>query len=207
MIILHLSRPGSASTFARSEQSLLEALYLLGESDLISPVGADEADDEEMAEAVYSLDDEKRLNLEYYKNNILHFFVPISFIATSILAHREDMIFLKRIMEDYNFFKRLFRHEFIFDDQIRDEDEVAPVLNFLEERGWIRRGGTAGPAGLEVTGRGRSDLKPFSGLIKNYIESYWVVVRGCTYLRKGGKSETGLAQEDPPIWREDVQEG
>ncbi|MGD0277171.1 MAG: hypothetical protein ABSB79_14155, partial [Syntrophales bacterium] len=125
----------------------------------------------------------------YYKNNILHFFVPISFIATSILAHREDMIFLKRIMEDYNFFKHLFRHEFIFDDQIRDEDEVTPVLNFLEERGWIRRGGTAGPAGLEVTGRGRSDLKPFSGLINNYIESYWVVVRGCTYLRKGGKSE------------------
>jgi glycerol-3-phosphate O-acyltransferase len=179
-----------ASTFAHREQSLLEALYLMGESDLIAPIGADEKEeDDEMAEVVYSLDDEKRLNLEYYKNNILHFFLPVSFLATSILAHREDMIFLKRIMEDYNFFKNLFRHEFIFDDRLRDDEEAIPVINFLEDRGWIRRNGTVGTAGLEVTGRGRVELMHFSGLIHNYIESYWVVVRGCSYLRKSEKTE------------------
>jgi glycerol-3-phosphate O-acyltransferase len=30
---------------------------------------------------------------------------------------------------------------------------------------------------------------PFAGLVRNYIESYWVVIRGCLYLRKGAMQE------------------
>jgi len=30
---------------------------------------------------------------------------------------------------------------------------------------------------------------PFVGLIHNYFESYWVVIRGCRYLRKEPKQE------------------
>jgi len=32
-------------------------------------------------------------------------------------------------------------------------------------------------------------LMPFAGLLRNYIESYWVVMRGCLYLKKGAKLE------------------
>ena len=44
-------------------------------------------------------------------------------------------------------------------------------------------------AWIEVKGRGRTNLLPFAGLIHNYMESYWVVIRGCYYLRKGPKAE------------------
>ena len=44
-------------------------------------------------------------------------------------------------------------------------------------------------AWIEVKGRGRTNLHPFAGLIHNYMESYWVVVRGCYHLRKGPKAE------------------
>jgi glycerol-3-phosphate O-acyltransferase len=30
---------------------------------------------------------------------------------------------------------------------------------------------------------------PFAGLLRNYIESYWVVVRGCQYLKKRARPE------------------
>ena len=112
-----------AMTFADREKAVGEALHLFDQSGLISRMGAEE-EEEEVEEIVYSLEDDKRMNLEYYKNNILHYFLPVSFVATSILTSPEDMVPINRINDDYSFFKRLFRHEFIFDDQKNDLDEV-----------------------------------------------------------------------------------
>jgi len=176
-----------AMTFADREAAIAEALNLFDQSDLISRMGAEE--EEEVEEIVYSLDDDKRMNLEYYKNNILHYFLPASFVASSILTNQEDMIPLNRINDDYAFFKRLFRHEFIFDEVKKDRDEVGETLAYLHSRGMIAGFDNEEKSWIEVKGRGRKNLLPFAGLIHNYMESYWVVVRGCYYLRKGPKAE------------------
>lgn len=177
-----------AMTFADREKAVVEALHLFSQSGLISRMGTEE-DEEEIEEIVYSLEDNKRMNLEYYKNNILHYFLPVSFVATSILTSPEDMIPINRINDDYSFFKRLFRHEFIFDDEKNDLDEVGEVLTYLRDRGMIAGFDKNEKAWIEVKGRGRTSLLPFAGLIHNYMESYWVVIRGAYYLRKGAKAE------------------
>jgi glycerol-3-phosphate O-acyltransferase len=178
-----------AMTFADRDKAVTEALNLFDQSGLISRMGAEEDEEDEVEEVVYSLGDEKRMNLEYYKNNILHYFLPVSFVATSILATPEDMLPLNRIRDDYAFFKRLFRHEFIFDDQKDDLEEVRETLSYLRDRGMIAGFDRDEKPWIEVKGRGRTNLLPFGGLIHNYMESYWVVVRGCYYLRKGPKAE------------------
>jgi glycerol-3-phosphate O-acyltransferase len=178
-----------AMTFADREKAVGEALNLFDQSGLISRMGAEDEEEEEVEEIVYSLEDDKRMNLEYYKNNILHYFLPVSFVATSVLASPEDMVPVNRIRDDYAFFKRLFRHEFIFDDQKDDLDEIAETLSYLRDRGMIAGFDKEEKAWVEVKGRGRTNLLPFAGLIHNYMESYWVVVRGCYYLRKGPKAE------------------
>jgi glycerol-3-phosphate O-acyltransferase len=175
-------------TFSDREMAVAEALNLFAQSGLISRMGAED-EEEEIEEIVYSLEDDKRMNLEYYKNNILHYFLPAIFVATSILTSPEDMIPVNRISDDYSFFKRLFRHEFIFDDQKKDLDEVRETLSYLRDRGMIAGFDREEKAWIEVKGRGRTSLLPFAGLIHNYMESYWVVVRGCYYLRKGPKAE------------------
>ncbi len=177
-----------AMTFADREKAVAEALHLFNQSGLISRMGTEE-DEEEVEEVVYSLEDDKRMNLEYYKNNILHYFLPVSFVAMSVLTSSEDMVPINRISDDYSFFKRLFRHEFIFDDQKSDGDEVREVLAYLRDRGMIAGFDKEEKAWIEVKGRGRTNLLPFAGLIHNYMESYWVVVRGAYYLRKGPKAE------------------
>jgi len=48
------------------------------------------------------------LNLEYYKNGILHFFLPICFVAQSIHASQDDEISINKLLEDYQFFKDCF---------------------------------------------------------------------------------------------------
>lgn len=180
-----------AATFVNREKAIHDALLLFDQSGLISRMGVEEGEESEIEEIVYSLDDGKRLNLEYYKNNILHFFLPLSFVATSMLANTEDHIPLGLILEDYRFLKRLFWNEFIFDQERDDGEDVNGALSYLHSRGMIavEMRGENGETYFEVKGRGRTNLRPFAGLIENYIQSYWVVIRACAYLRKGPKSE------------------
>ncbi|HVO65430.1 MAG TPA: 1-acyl-sn-glycerol-3-phosphate acyltransferase [Syntrophales bacterium] len=178
-----------AATLARRDKAVIDALDQFDQSGIISKIGADEDEQDEIDEVVYSLEDDNRLKLEYYKNNILHFFIPIGFVAASLLSSDEDVIPLNRIIKDYQFFKRLFWNEFIFDDRKDDLDEVNDVLSYLNNKGMINGFEQDGQALVEVKGRGRVNLMPFAGLIRNYMESYWVVIRSCLYLRKGAMQE------------------
>jgi len=180
-----------SETFGDMDKAVETALDLFEESSLISRVGDEEDLPDEGEEIVYSLPEENRLNLEYYKNNILHYFNPVCFLAASVALHREDLLSLQEIMEDYRFFKKLFRHEFIFDDRVDDLEEIREVLLYLSQKGMVSigEGEAGGFASIEVKGKGKRNLVPFAGLIRNYIESYWVVVRACAYLLQGSLSE------------------
>jgi len=182
-------RVSLAATFANREKAINDALVMFAESGLITRMGIEEDEDAEIDETVYSLEDEKRLNLEYYKNNILHYFLPVSFVSTSMLSYASDVISLVQIVEDYQFFKSLFWHEFIFDDRRDDACEVNDALSYLHDRGVIALRSEGEGARLEIRGRGRYQLQHFAGLIENYLESYWVVIRGTAYLRKEPRSE------------------
>jgi len=187
---LHFQKVQFSSTFGNKDKAVSDALFLFESSGLISKMGIEEEDKgEDVAEIIYSIEENKRLNLEYYKNNVLHFFIPLSFIATSILAHNEDSIALYRIMEDYKFLKRLFHNEFIFEDKKDDLEEFNAVLTYMHEQGMIKDLDLEGENCIEIRGRGRTRLRPFAGLIHNYIESCWVVIRGCSYLKKEPKIE------------------
>jgi len=172
-----------AATFEHREKAITDALNIFVQSEIISRIEAEE-EEEEMQEVVYSLDDKKRLSLEYYKNTILHFFVPLSFVATSMLESSEDVMSLSRIMGDYKFLKRLLWNEFIFDERKDDLEEVNEVLSYLHNRKMIIPTQRDGQVWIEVKGKGRTKLKPFAGLIHNYLEAYWVVIKSFPYLKK-----------------------
>jgi len=178
-----------AETLIHKEKAIQDALAMFIQSDFISRMGEEDNEPDETAEIVYSLEDGKRLNLEYYKNNILHYFLPVSFVAASLISRNEDTVLLDQLLNDYQFLKRLFWKEFIFDDQRDDLDEVNDVLAYLNDRGMIVGFERNGKALIEVKGRGRVNLMFFFGLIHNYFESYWIVIRGCFHLKKGSKLE------------------
>jgi glycerol-3-phosphate O-acyltransferase len=173
-----------AETFASREKAIADALNIFVQLGFISRIEAEEDEDEEMQEVVYSLKEEKRLNLEYYKNNILHFFVPLCFIATSIIKSNEDLMPLSRIMGDYKFLKKLLWNEFIFDEYKDDAQEVNEVLAYLFDRKMIMSVERDGQVWIEIKGRGSKKLKPFADLIHNYLESFWIVMRSGLYLKK-----------------------
>ena len=67
-------------------------------------------------ETFYYVDEDKKRELEYYKNSIIHCFIPHAFVAVSLLTGTEETKNEKAILEDYAFLKRLFKNEFVYDD-------------------------------------------------------------------------------------------
>jgi glycerol-3-phosphate O-acyltransferase len=186
---LSMKKVKFAETFASREKAIADALNIFVQLGFISKIEAQEDEEEEMQEVVYSLKEEKRQNLEYYKNNILHFFVPLCFVATSIIKGNEDLMPLARIMGDYKFLKKLLWNEFIFDERKDDAEEVNEVLAYLHDRKMITSVEREGQNWIEVKGRGSKKLKPFADLIHNYLESFWIVMRSCLYLKKNPQTK------------------
>jgi len=184
-----------SETFARRDAAFAEALARFESTGLIERMGFDEDEDEEIGEIIYSVDEDKRLTMEYYKNTIIHFFLPIAFVSASIVSAREDRVSVARVMEDYHFLKRLFRHEFIFDDSVDDADEVNDVLAYIHDRGMVSGHDGDGQPWIEVRGIGRRKLSIFVGLIANYIEAYWIVLRGCPFLKKTKRQERDFVKK------------
>ncbi len=172
-----------AATFAHRDKAIADALNIFDTTGIISKIEADE-EEEEMQDIVYSLPDTKRLNLEYYKNNILHFFIPICFVATSMVKNPEDVISLAKVTGDYKFLKWLLWNEFIFEENRDDVEEVNDVLSYLHTRSMIVTTEREGEAWIEVKSKGGARLKPFAGLVHNYLESCWIVIRSLVYLKK-----------------------
>ena len=186
-----------SSTFVNRERAVGDALSMFESSGLISKMGPDEEDEEdELAETIYSVDENKRLNLEYYKNNILHSFVSFAFVSLSILSGPGSRIPLPEVMEDYTFFKTLFMDEFIYDNRINDREEVQRVISYARGRGLIVvHENVDGEVSFEATGKGQVFLPAFAGLVQNYLESYWIASRGCVYLKNKGRQEKELLKK------------
>ncbi len=94
-----------------------------------------------------------------------------------------------KINSFHKFLKRILWNEFIFDERKDDVDEVNDVLAYLHNRKMIVSFEREGQVWIEVKGKGKTKLKPFTGLIHNYLESCWIVLRSCLYLKKTSHTE------------------
>jgi glycerol-3-phosphate O-acyltransferase len=157
--------------------ALNEAVDLLRDGKLITQHG--EGDD-----AVYSVPEERRLALEYYKNNIVHFFVPSALIAAALLVEGADPVSEGVLRERVRKLSRLFKYEFmyradtdfeeIFDDALRSMLEAGELERFVDR---VRP--ADGAEGLRV--------RMYAVMLRSYFESYLVAARGLSDLPSEGR--------------------
>jgi glycerol-3-phosphate O-acyltransferase len=154
---------------------------------LITPIEKEEGVTDELGLGGYSIEESKRPLLEYYKNNIIHFFLPAAMVSLAILArqgfefHRDD------ILADYRFLKDFFKNEFIFDD-LDPQGEVQEALEYFAARGVVV-GLDAQASSYTLSASGLKDLAYYGNVLYNYLESYWIVFRSIKYLQKKPRSE------------------
>ncbi|MBW2147110.1 MAG: 1-acyl-sn-glycerol-3-phosphate acyltransferase [Deltaproteobacteria bacterium] len=127
-------------------------------------------------EVIYSVAGSHRLNLEYYKNNILHFFLPASLVAVSLLSYRFDTATLPKIRDDVAFLLKLFKFEFIYAPDIESGAFVDHIIGYFRQQGYLKTDDVP-DVECTITPRGVRCLPLFAGLIENYIESYRIVLR------------------------------
>ncbi len=107
---------------------------------------------------------EKRLILDFYKNNIIHFFLVPSLVAHAIRRGVPE----ERLVEEVWWWLELFRWEFALPEREAVAAEIEEALaNF-------RAVGAIGPAGER---RAHVLLIFGDGILENFREAYWIVAK------------------------------
>ncbi len=173
----------TVSTLNHPEKTVEETLSLLINRKVVSYL-----EDVDGSETFYYVDEEKKPELEYYKNSIIHCFISHAFVAVSLLTGTEEVKTEAAILADYDFLKKVFKNEFVYEVDSSSHEEVGEVTAYFLDASFIIRSN----GGYGLTRLGFDKLPIWAGLAKTFIESYWVASRSLANREKKIKKEADL---------------
>ncbi|MBI2345401.1 MAG: hypothetical protein HYV03_00615 [Deltaproteobacteria bacterium] len=173
------------------EEALREVLQRLasGPSRLISR-------HEAFQPVCYALEEGRRLQLDYSKNTIIHFFASLGCLAVLLrtrFLHGEEEIVVAKLEGDYERLKRLFQEEFTFSTRLKPIEHITRLVQYLREAGLVEAS-EADEACIRVTPPGATRLRLFSGLLRNFFESYKVALLAGLQIPSAGLEEKALVK-------------
>jgi glycerol-3-phosphate O-acyltransferase len=161
-------------------RALDEALALLRDGKLLTQHG-------EGREAVYTVPEERRLALEYYKNNVLHFFVPAALISSALLVQGdEEAVSEHALRERVRKLSRLFKYDFMYRADTDFDAIFADALGEMLRAGEVERFvDRIRPA----DGAAGDHVQIYAVMIRSYFESYLLAAKGLIGLPSEGLSK------------------
>jgi glycerol-3-phosphate O-acyltransferase len=123
----------------------------------------------------YAVSENKRPNLEYYKNNAIHFFVPAAATALAILERDAFQFASADLHVTYRSLQQLFKNEFAYDIDRQPEYYVRKSIKAFIDDAILMPHPTL-PDTYNLTSAGYRKLKLFAAFLKTYLESYWIVI-------------------------------
>jgi glycerol-3-phosphate O-acyltransferase len=160
-----------AAALADPSKAIQETLSLLGDWKVVDFM----EDADETEETFYYVDENKKLELEYYKNSIIHFFIQYSFVAITLLIGREEVKNSDSIISDYAFLKDLFKNEFILNEHEDCGVKVTSIIEYFLGAGFLTR--SLGNGAYKTTRLGIDELPIWATLAKTFLESYWIAAK------------------------------
>ena len=130
-------------------------------------------------EDFYILKDDNRTRIGFYKNNIIHYFIPAAFVSCAILRSSKDgKAGAEDVKAGYDFLKDLFSREFVYSSK---DEIINDVLEYLKAESII----TGNEAGDIIISENRvNDLLIYSKMILDQMESYYVVIKTILDLKE-----------------------
>ncbi len=136
--------------------------------------------------AQFLLPSNKRLQLEYYKNNCIAYFIPAAFTAVTILEKDAFQFCAADLHDRYRFLQDFFKYEFAYDINNPAEFHVRKSLKcFIDDA--ILMPHQSLPDTYQITSSGLRKLKLFARFLRTYFESYWVVLQ---FFKKTPREKT-----------------
>jgi glycerol-3-phosphate O-acyltransferase len=171
-----------ATSLNNIEKTIEETLSLLINRKVVNSL-----EDVDGAETFYYVDEEKKRELEYYKNSTIHFFISHAFVAVSLLTGTEEVKTREALLDDYDFLKNLFKNEFVYDEDLGIHETVDTIISYFLDASFITQINAHGGYGL--TRLGFDKLPIWAALAKTFLESYWIAAR--SYIQKENKTRKG----------------
>lgn len=168
-------------------QAVEETLALCESRKLITPIEKEEGLADELGLGGYSIDESKRPLLEYYKNNIIHFFLPAALVSLASLSGPAYDFERRQVVDDVRFLTDFFKYEFLFNG-VNPEEMVEDTLSYFAAREVVVSL-TGGENRYTLSASGLKEMAYFANLLYNYLESYWIVFRSIKFLQKKPRSE------------------
>ena len=127
------------------------------------------------AAGAYRVPAAKRAALAYYKNNCINRFIPAAFTALLMLRKESFQFSTEALHEGYGFLTNIFAGEFT---SSQDQPAVYTVRKtvkaFIDDA--ILMPHPTLPDTYRITASGYRKLALFAGLIRPFLESYWVAL-------------------------------
>jgi glycerol-3-phosphate O-acyltransferase len=132
----------------------------------------------------YVVWENKRLTLEYYKNNCIHCFVPAAYTALAILSYDAFQFSASALHSDYDFLQDFFKYEFAYDVDKTPGYMVRKTLKAFIDDAILMPHRTL-PDTYNITAAGFRKLLCFASFLRTYFESYWVVLKVLETYNRG----------------------
>ncbi|MFO0747945.1 MAG: 1-acyl-sn-glycerol-3-phosphate acyltransferase [Myxococcota bacterium] len=164
----------------------------------------------EEGEIVYVPVPDSRINLEFYKNNIVHLVVPEAIVATAIRGTLErGATNVLRVMESAAFLSRTFAQEFVFDPEKGFAFQFAETLGRLADGGLIARtpGEDFAQVEIRVTDDGAQTMEQLHRVLAPWIEAYWLISDVLATMDEGGLSQSKFIEQAQTLGRRRYQAG
>jgi len=132
-------------------------------------------------ELVYLPVEQRRLALDYYRNNIIHHFVPASIVSLALESFTVGAVPYDALSDRTRDISRLLKFEFLFRSERHFADEVRRALDDLKSEKVV-----AEENGFVVKVAEQEEKRHlFCAVLEHFIESYWLTARALKILRKG----------------------
>jgi glycerol-3-phosphate O-acyltransferase len=176
-------------------RSVREALQMFVDAQLLSTSVSSEGPP---TQTIYTINEEKRLQLDTSKNIILHFFVERGLIASALDRNDEGNIIatpIDRVRTRVQWASRIFKHEFRFRADSPFEEIFEETLRDLIDEGQIKRSETTLDCGAGFEGWcGAEWLRVYRAILVAIFEGYLIAIKSLDRLFAGPRSEKDLVK-------------
>ncbi len=145
-------------------------------------------------EDFYIINEDQRQRIVFYKNSIIHYIIPLAFFSLALLyLNAQNALDASGLNAEYEGIKRIFSGEFIYAsyEEGGSVDREKEMLEYLRTESIVDAAG----GDIALNDHSTETLKFFAGIVRDYLESYLIVLHGIAVPRRGRTSKKDLLQE------------
>lgn len=146
--------------------SLAEAIALLKDNGLVETESIED-------EQFLRVPDDRRVELAFYKNNILHYFADDTIFAAALIATANDhgIVSIQDAREHAQFLSQLLKYEFCFNERSRFDAVFDAAAQTFIEFGWIQQNENGD---FDLGGEPAAGLEYIRGMSLSILEGYYL---------------------------------